>query len=140
MAAVVLLDAGPLVALMDHREEHHAWAKETFTTLHLPLITCQPVLTEAFFLPSAQPAAVARLLRHVAAGHFVDGLGFAIQATRITELMECYANVPMSFADASLVAMAERRREAEICTLNSDSLIYRQHGDKPLKLIAPFVP
>ena len=138
MAEVILLDAGPLVALMDHREEHHAWAKSAFAPLHLPLMTCQGALTEAFHLLRDQPSALAKLTRHVQVGHFVDALDFNAQASRIAALMERYANVPMSFTDACLVAMSEAPSPSRILTLDSDFQIYRRQDGGPLALIAPF--
>lgn len=140
MAEVVLLDTGPLVALMDPREAHHTWARAAFARLRLPLTTCQAVLTETCFLLSDQPMPLAAFRRHVQAGHFVDALDFARLAPRMMELMERYANVPMSFADACLVALAEATPEARIFTLDRDFLIYRRHDDKPLALLAPFAP
>jgi predicted nucleic acid-binding protein len=138
MAEVVLLDAGPLVALMDHRELHHAWAKAAFGRLRLPLPTCQAVITETCFLLSDQPMPLAAFRRHAQAGHFVDTLDFVRLVPRVMELMERYANVPMSFADACLVALAESTPDARVFTLDRDFLIYRQHDDKPLTLLAPF--
>ena len=46
----VLLDTGPLVALLDRRESHHQWAVDQIKQLVPPLITCGAVLSEAFFL------------------------------------------------------------------------------------------
>ena len=57
---------------------------------------------------------------------------------RALALMERYANVPMSFADACLVALAEATPGARLFTLDRDFLIYRQRDDKPLELLAPF--
>lgn len=65
MEEVKLLDAGPIVALMDQREQHHPWARETFARLALPLITCRAALTEASHLLRDEPSALARLMRHV---------------------------------------------------------------------------
>ena len=132
MAEMILLDAGPLVSLMDHREEHHAWAKRAFAPLHLPLTTCQGALTEAFHLLREQPAALAKLTRHVQAGHFVDAFDFNSQAPRLAALMERYANVPMSFTDACLVAMADALPPARILTPDSDFQIYRREDGSPL--------
>lgn len=56
-----------------------------------------------------------------------------------TELMRRYANVPMSFADACLVAIAEQHTDARIFTLDGDFHIYRAGNGGPLRLIAPFV-
>ena len=50
MKDAVLLDAGPLVAFLAAGIEHHGWACEQWKRLHPPLLTCEPVLTEAAFL------------------------------------------------------------------------------------------
>ena len=52
MARRVLVDAGPLVALLDRRDRHHQWAKAEIGKLRDPLFTCEAVLSEAFFLLS----------------------------------------------------------------------------------------
>lgn len=140
MEEVKLLDAGPIVALMDQREQHHPWARETFARLALPLVTCQAALTEASHLLRDEPAALARLMRHVAAGHLVDGLDFAAKAPLIAALMEKYADVPMSFADACIVAMADAiGPQSLIVTLDSDFQIYRRADGSSFALLAPFV-
>jgi hypothetical protein len=45
-----IVDTGPLVAFLNTRDPHHAWARETFDTFRLPLVTCEAVLSEAWFL------------------------------------------------------------------------------------------
>jgi predicted nucleic acid-binding protein len=51
-----IVDTGPLVALLDSREPHHAWARETLRSLQTPLHTCEAVLSEAcFLLPHVPP-------------------------------------------------------------------------------------
>lgn len=135
---MTLLDSGPLVALMNPRDQHHGWAQSAFDQVRLPLATCQAVLTETFFLLRAHPIALARLHRHVRAGHFLDRLDFCELAPRILTLMERYANVPMSFADGCLVALAEATPGARIFTLDRDFLIYRGESSEPLALLAPF--
>lgn len=49
-ASAYLLDAGPLVALLNRRDEHHEWARRTLDGLDAPLLTCEAVLSEAWFL------------------------------------------------------------------------------------------
>jgi uncharacterized protein len=57
-------------------------------------------------------------------------------AAAVQALMERYANVPMSLADACLVRLAEMTR-LPICTLDSDFAVYRAHGRRGLALIMP---
>ncbi len=45
-----ILDTGPLVALLNRRDRYHAWAVRTVDALEAPLITCEPVVSEAWFL------------------------------------------------------------------------------------------
>lgn len=138
MAEIVLLDTGPLVGLMDVREASHAWAVSAFQRVRQPLWTCQAVMTETCFLLRNQPGALARLRHKVQAGNFRDGFDFTTMTPRAMALMERYANVPMSFADACLVALAESQPGARIFTLDRDFIIYRRDGNQPLTLLAPF--
>lgn len=55
---------------------------------------------------------------------------------RVNELMLQYSNLPMSFADACLVSMAEQL-EGTVLTLDSDFSIYRMHRDQPIPAIMP---
>lgn len=135
---MILLDTGPLVAALDRRESHHRWAVRIFQELREPLWTCGAVLSETSFLLDQHPPAVARLR-----GLVLDGvIRAAAEETplwnRALLLMERYANVPMAFADACLVALAEATPGARIFTLDRDFLIYRRHEDQPLALLAPF--
>jgi len=139
VAAVTLLDTGPLVALMDKREEHHEWARAAFASLRLPMPTCQAVITETCFILRSEPEPLAMFRHHVALGNFLDGFDFAASAPRAMALMERYANVPMSFADACLVAMAEQHESARVFTLDRDFLVYRRTNGQPVALLAPFV-
>jgi uncharacterized protein len=49
---MILVDAGPLVALIHEDDEHHKVCKEAFTAMSEPLGTVCPVLTEAMYLLS----------------------------------------------------------------------------------------
>ncbi|RIK75531.1 MAG: pilus assembly protein, partial [Planctomycetota bacterium] len=50
MKRPVIVDAGPLVALLNRREQHHAWAQEQFSLIAAPAYTCESVISEAAFL------------------------------------------------------------------------------------------
>ena len=60
----VLLDAGLLVALMERREMHHAWAKAAFARLRLPWPMCQAVITETCCLLNVPWLILANSLCH----------------------------------------------------------------------------
>jgi predicted nucleic acid-binding protein len=135
---MTLLDTGPLVAVLDDTDQWHAWATPRLRELNEPLWTCGAVLSEASFLLGQHPPVVARLRSLVRDGVVCPVAEDAPLWHRALALMERYANVPMSFADACLVALAESTPGARLFTLDRDFLIYRQHDDKPLTLLAPF--
>jgi predicted nucleic acid-binding protein len=134
----MFIDTGPLVALIDRRESHHPWALSALDRLKGPLHTCQAVMTETFFLLREHPSLLATFRTLMAQGGILDAFDFAELAPAAMSLMERYHNVPMSFADACLVAMSETYRNAKICTLDRDFQIYRRHGHQSLDLVAPF--
>ena len=49
---MILVDTGPLVALIHQDDEHHEVCKKTFSSIGEPLGTVWPVLTEAMYLLS----------------------------------------------------------------------------------------
>lgn len=138
MAQVVLLDTGPLVAMLDKREQWHSWAITQMRQVQTPLLTCEPVITETCFLLRHLPIALQQL-HHWAAQGMLHILPLANgNLAPALALMEHYANVPMSFADASLVKHSEVHPEAHIFTLDSDFTIYRRADGTSPPLLAPF--
>jgi predicted nucleic acid-binding protein len=136
---MTLLDTGPLVAALDAGDEWHGWASERMRQLSSPVRTCGAVLSETAFLVRSHPRALDRLESLLSAGIILSLEEDGAFWNRAVALMKQYANVPMGFADACLVAAAETIPVAKIFTLDRDFLIYRQENDKPLTLIAPFV-
>lgn len=138
MREIVLLDTGPLVALLDDDEEYHDWATGGTRRVTPPLLTCEAVLTEACFLLKNLPRARLQMRLWIQSGFIRHVALNEVQVVRALALMERFANVPMAFADACLVALAEATPGARIFTLDRDFLIYRRHDDQPLPLLAPF--
>ena len=130
------MDTGPLVAYLNSRDTHHDWAVEAFKTLDLPFVTCEPVLTEACFLVGRARLPAARVIDFMTRGVVHIGLQIDDEMAAIRGLMERYANLPMSLADACLVRLAEMTG-LPVCTLDHDFTIYRAEGRRSLTLIAP---
>lgn len=132
----VLLDTGPLVAYFCPTDRYHGWAKAQFATFVSPVTTCESVLAESCFLLARVGVPTTRILDKIAQGVFRIGIGIEREAATISALMQRYADLPMSLADACLVRLAETQ-PGPICTLDSDFRVYRLHGRHPLDLIIP---
>ena len=132
----VLLDSGPLVAYFCPSDRFHAWAASQFATFVAPVTTCEPVLAESCFLLARAGVPPTRILAKLAQGVFRIGLGVEREAAAIATLMQRYAELPMTLADACMVRLAETE-PGPLCTLDRDFRFYRRHGRHPLDLIIP---
>ncbi len=133
----IIIDTGPIVALLNKRDRFHEWARETLDGLSPPLLTCEPVLAEASYIVRKLEGGPAAVLDLVTRG--VLELPFRVEheLLALRTLITKYASVPMSLADACLVRMAEMRPRAAILTLDSDFAVYRRSGRHVLRLIRP---
>ena len=123
---MILVDAGPLVALIHAGDRNHRRCKKAFRELGQPLATVWPAFTEAMYLLSfswtAQDA-LWEIVRRGALELLASGDG---DVERMHELMRKYRDLPMDLADAALVAVAERERLRTVFTLDrSDFSVYR---------------
>jgi uncharacterized protein len=140
MARRVLVDAGPIAALLDRRDTHHEWAKQQIVHMRHSLVSCEAVISEAFFLLApvrGGTSMLAGLLRDQLLRVDLD-FSFGDQSDEILDNMERYKNVPMSFADACLVRMAEIERDSLVFTTDRDFLTYRRNRRERIPLISPF--
>lgn len=134
---MTLVDAGPLVALIDSGEPDHKRCVSALRSIQLPLLTTWSAFTEAMYLVGraggwkGQRALWQIVLNKdlAIAEHSTKSAG------RIAKLMERYADRPMDLADATLVALAEERNVKRIFTLDADFSIYRLHGRSRFELI-----
>ena len=132
----VLVDAGPLVAIVDRGDTHHARCVEALQGIREPLMTVWPAVTEAMFLVRESWPAQAALLEMLESG----AVGLLPldedDVPRMTELMAKYRDLPMDLADAALVRVAERERLRHVFTLDQgDFRVYRPAGLGRLSLI-----
>jgi predicted nucleic acid-binding protein len=126
---LILVDAGPLVALVDSDDQHHGACVGALQQVREPLGTAWPPLVEAMYLladlPRAQEAVWDMLVRGTVQLLRLD----VADVPRIRELMRKYADRPMDIADAALVRVAEREGIRKIFTVDrKDFEVYRLHG------------
>ena len=131
----ILLDTGPFVALLDSSEKNHERCVRFFKEFKGQLFTTEPVLTEVLYLlgPSikAQRAGIEFILK--------GGAMLVPQSQeslrRGLELMEKYRDIPMDFADGTLVVLAEEMGITESFTLDGRGFnTYRIQGKKRFRL------
>jgi predicted nucleic acid-binding protein len=117
-AAELILDTGPLVALLHSRDRDHARCAAVLESFRGTLFTTEPVLTECMYLLGKLAGGAAACLAFFERGGVVLVPQNRQSLTRCGELMQRYADVPMDFADATLVALAEETGVRRIFTLD----------------------
>lgn len=135
---MILTDTGPLLALLDRDDSHHATCVAAARRLPTgPLATTWPCFTEAMYL-----------LGEVGGYHYQQAL-WKLRASEklilldltpaeidfMADLMDKYSSTPMDLADASLVAIMDNRRIQPLFTLDSDFYIYRLRNGSSLILV-----
>jgi predicted nucleic acid-binding protein len=132
----VLVDTGPLVAIVSSADQHHNTCVETLRELPGPLFSCWPVITEAAWLLRKHPGAVKRLLNSISEG-FLELLTIqSSEAAQIARLMEKYKNIRSQLADAALIYLAERDGFNLIFTLDRrDFSVYRAGRERVFRII-----
>ncbi len=127
MPPEVLVDTGPLVALFNRDDPHHARATAWLAAQHGPLHTVDAVLAECvFFLPARLRGNLADMAaRGVLRVHAPDGAGQA----RLAQLFGKYRHQDPDWADLALVWLAEQTGIRRIATLDvTDFNVYRIQG------------
>lgn len=137
MKMQVVIDTGPLVASLHRDDQYYDWARQQAASLPRPFLTCEAVLTEAYFLLRALPVAQQGLSGLLRDGLLQTPFHLADEINAVTGLMERYANVPMSLADACLVRMSELYSDSVVLTTDSDFNIYRRHRRQAIPTLMP---
>lgn len=121
-----VLDTGPWVALIDRSESNHHKCVQWLKGFSGRLYSTEAVLTEVLYLLNfsitAQKAAFDFVLENI-----VEIIPTDLDSTRQAKaLMEKYADLPMDYADATLVTLAENAAISKIVTLDrKDFSAYR---------------
>lgn len=133
----IIADSGIVAALIDKREQFHAWAKSQAETLPVPFLTCESVISESCFLLHHIHDGEQTVLSYVGRGILQIDFSLAAEIQAVEKLMRKYRDVPMSLADACLVRMSELADDSAIFTLDSDFHIYRKNGRQKIDLVIP---
>lgn len=136
MIARVLLDTGPLVALLASDDSWHVPCTEQLHSLTTPLLTSWPVLVEADWLLRTRPSAVQHMLAWVRSGT-IRLLPLEDEAVPwMMAFLGKYRKVRPQIADASLVYLADREQIDTIFTLDRrDFSIYRFGRNRSFRIL-----
>lgn len=132
----ILLDTGPLVALLVKNDKNHVRAKNLFSSAPFPLITCEAVLSEAsYLLRKADSRAPQEIFKLAEAGLFDLSFRLSEHVDAVGKLMRKYSDVPASLADACLIQCAVLNDTASILTFDSDFHVYRWKTRKSFEIL-----
>jgi uncharacterized protein len=132
----VLVDTGPLVALLSKNDSRHQECVTVIETLAPPLLTSWPVMTEVAWLLRAQPTALEKLFDAVE-GNFLKILELDRRFLGWAKIsLRKYHDIEAQLADATLVYLAEREKIEVVFTLDRrDFSVYRTSRSRALKIV-----
>lgn len=136
MADELLLDTGAFVALLDRSETRHSDCVAVLSRWAGPILTTEAIVTETMYLvgPTWRPqqACLEFLLR----GAVLLVPSSRATLRRVTELMERYQDVPMDYADGTLVALGEETGTDQVFTLDRRGFsTYRLRSKKAFRVV-----
>ncbi|HKP76264.1 MAG TPA: hypothetical protein VJT67_12125 [Longimicrobiaceae bacterium] len=135
---MILCDTGPLVALIDRADADHAVCLAAAGTLGgEEFLTTYPCLTEAMYLlgRSGSWRPQAKLWGYITDGLLRVYVPREHELERMLALMQKYADAPMDFADASLIAASETLDERRVFTTDRHFHAYRQKEGHAFEIV-----
>jgi len=136
VAGELLLDTGAFVALVDRSEKRHTDCVAALDAWRGAVVTTEAVLTETLYLLGPEWRPQKLCLEFFARGAFLLAPSSQASLKRVAILMEKYRNVPMDFADATLVALGEELQTDAVFTLDHRGFsVYRLNQRKAFRLV-----
>lgn len=123
---MILVDTSPIVALFDPADHDHKLTHCVLESISEPIYTTEAVITEVFHMLEAGSKG-ADGVREFILGGYISILSLNNDdIRRCFELMDKYADLPMDFADATLISLAEKYKTDKIFTLDfNDFRVYK---------------
>jgi len=128
-----IADTGFLVAFLNRRDAHHAWACALAETVESPLLTVEAVLAESAF----QVGSVETIMKLIPSGLIQLDFTLNENLQRVATLAKRYADRSPDLADLCLICLSERHPKRPIITVDGDFLIYRRHQREHIPVIMP---
>ncbi|MDR0486165.1 MAG: PIN domain-containing protein, partial [Elusimicrobiota bacterium] len=125
MPNTVLVDAGPLIALFDKSDKYHILVKDFISKTPYKFISTEAVITEVSYMLNFSVEAQIDFFKWVIdRGVILCGIS-QNDLGSVIDYMRKYADLPMDFADASLIIAAQKLGLQTIISLDSDFNVYR---------------
>jgi hypothetical protein len=129
VSAELLLDTGALVSILDRSQRHHDAFLDVYRSWHGPVVSTEAVLTEATHVLMRLRGGAVAVVEWFRAGGATLVPPSQSSLARAGKLMAKYADLPMDYADASLVVLAEELRTKTVLTTDRrDFSVYRFRG------------
>lgn len=133
---LVMMDTGPWVALIDRSEERHEECVQWLRDFRGNIFSSEAVLTEVLYLLNFSSRARSAALDFVLSGAIILVPPSLESLKRVKRLMEKYKDIPMDYADATLVSIAEDLSITEVATFDvKDFGIYRLSSKQPFVIL-----
>ena len=139
---MLLMDTGAYVAYLDTDDPWHTRMSAAIDAVTVPMWTTMPVVTEAMFYLIHCPGGVEDLVTFLEeTGTNIAGLSEFDALKRATALMAKYRDIPMDFADASLVCLADELNVRDILTVDERGFrVFRTQRRKVFHLVLDDFP
>ena len=133
LANSVLIDAGPFIALFDSSDNYHTAMKAFLKANFYRYVSTLAVFAEVSHMLAFNQKAQRGFYEWVIyKGVIISDIN-QHDMPRLLELTDKYADLPMDFADATLVITAEKTGIREIVSLDKDFDIYRLPGREQIR-------
>lgn len=136
MSRITLLDTGPLVAYLDNTEQYHAWVIGQVKMLPVPFLTCEAVISEAWFLLDDVLDGKKRLISLLQRKVIVVPFALRDELLAVADILSQYQDI-ISVADACLVRMSELYSNSVVFTIDSDFRVYRKNKRQVIPVLMP---